>query len=59
MKHTRIVSTKCTPGFVCREFSYTTPVCFIVNEHTAKCFRYENTPLLVFIGEPEKESATP
>ena len=34
MKHTRVVSTKCTPGFACRAFSDTTLVCFIVNEHT-------------------------
>ena len=34
---TRVVSTKCTPGFACRAFSDTTPVCFIVNEHTTKC----------------------
>ena len=40
MKHTRVVSTKCTPGFVCRAFSDTTRVCFIVNEHTTKCSRY-------------------
>ena len=40
MKHTRVVSTKCTPGFACRAFSDTTLVCFIVNEHTTKCSRY-------------------
>ena len=43
MKHTRVVSTKCTPGFACRAFSDTTLVCFIVNEHTTKCSRYSNT----------------
>ena len=42
MKHTRVVSTKCTPGFACRAFSDTTLVCFIVNEHTTKCSRYTN-----------------
>ena len=42
MKHTRVVSTKCTPGFACRAFSDTTLVCFIVNEHTTKCSRYRN-----------------
>ena len=42
MKHTRVVSTKCTPGFACRAFSDTTLVCFIVNEHTTKCSRYKN-----------------
>ena len=40
MKHTRLVSTKCTPGFACRAFSDTTLVCFIVNEHTTKCSHY-------------------
>ena len=40
MKHTRVVSTKCTPGFACRAFSDTTLVCFNVNEHTTKCSRY-------------------
>ena len=45
MKHTRVVSTKCTPGFACRAFSDTTLVCFIVNEHTTKCSRYRNTCL--------------
>ena len=40
MKHTRVVSTKCTPGFACRAFSDTTLVCFIVNEHTTKCSSY-------------------
>ena len=43
MKHTRVVSTKCTPGFACRAFSDTTLVCFIVNEHTTKCSRYMAT----------------
>ena len=43
MKHTRVVSTKCTPGFACRAFSDTTLVCFIVNEHTTKCSRYSIT----------------
>ena len=38
--HTRVVSTKCTPGFTCRAFSDTTLVCFIVNEHTTKCSHY-------------------
>ena len=42
MKHTRVVSTKCTPGFACRAFSDTTLVCFILNEHTTKCSRYKN-----------------
>ena len=42
MKHTRVVSTKCTPGFACLAFSGTTLVCFIVNEHTNKCSRYRN-----------------
>ena len=41
MKHTRVVSTKCTPGFACRAFSDTTLVCFIVNEHTTKCSHYK------------------
>ena len=40
MNHTRVVSTKYTPGFVCRAFSDTTLVCFIVNEHTTKCSHY-------------------
>ena len=40
MKHTRVVSTKCNPGFACRAFSDTTLVCFIVNEHTTKCSHY-------------------
>ena len=40
MKHTRVVSTKCTAGFACRAFSDTTLVCFIVNEHTTKCSHY-------------------
>ena len=40
MKHTRVVSTKCTPGFACRAFIDTTLVCFIVNEQTTKCSRY-------------------
>ena len=43
MKHTWVVSTKCTPGFACRAFSDTTLVCFIVNEHTTKCSRYIDT----------------
>ena len=43
MKHTQVVSTKCTPGFACRAFSDTTLVCFIVNEHTTKCSRYKHT----------------
>ena len=38
---TRVVSNECTPGFACREFSGTTLVCFIVNEHTTKCSRYK------------------
>ena len=42
MKHTRVVSTECTPGFACRAFSDTTLVCFIVNEHTTKCSRYNH-----------------
>ena len=42
MKHTRVVSSKCTPGFVCRAFSDTTLVCFIVNEHTTKCSSLAN-----------------
>ena len=46
MKHTRVVSTKCTPGFACRAFSDTTLVCFIVNEHTTKCSRFMNTRML-------------
>ena len=29
--------------FACRAFSDTTLVCFIVNEHTTKCSRYNNT----------------
>ena len=37
MKHTRVVSTKCTPGFACRAFSDTTLVCFIVNETLFWC----------------------
>ena len=41
MKPTRVVSTKCTPGFACRAFSDTTLVCFIVNEHTTKCSHYK------------------
>ena len=41
MKHTRVVSTKCTPGFACRAFSDTNLVCVIVNAHTAKCSRYD------------------
>ena len=40
LKHTRVVSTKCTPGFACRAYSDTTLVCFIVNEHTTKFSRY-------------------
>ena len=43
MKHTRVVSTKCTPGFACRAFSDTTLVCFIVNEHTTKCSCFYHT----------------
>ena len=43
MKHTRVVSTKCTPGFACRAFSDTTLVCFIVNEHTTKCSHYRHS----------------
>ena len=43
MKHTRVVSTKCTPGFACRAFSDTTLVCFIVSEHTTKCSRYRKS----------------
>ena len=39
-RSTWVVSTKCTPGFACRAFSDTTLVCFIVNEHTTKCSRY-------------------
>ena len=42
MKHTRVVSTKCTPGFASRAFNDTTLVCFIVNEHTTKCSHYTN-----------------
>ena len=42
MKHTRVVSTKCTPGFAYRAFSDTTLVCFIVNEYTTKCSHYRN-----------------
>ena len=48
MKHTRVVSTKCTPGFACRAFSDTTLVCFIVNEHTTKCSRYNIHTVLVW-----------
>ena len=44
MKQTRVVSTKCTPGFACRAFSDTTLVCFIVNERTTKCSRYIDVP---------------
>ena len=40
MKHTRVVSTKCTLGFACRAFSDTNLVWFIVNEHTTKCSHY-------------------
>ena len=47
MKHTRVVSTKYTPGFTCRAFSDTTLVCFIVNEHTTKCSHYKNKDNLV------------
>ena len=42
MKHTQVVSTKCTSGFTCRTFIDTTFVCSIVNEHTIKCSRYKN-----------------
>ena len=48
MKHTRVVSTKCTPSYACRAFRDTTLVCFIVNEHTTKCSHYKDiqrTPL--------------
>ena len=50
MKHTWVVSTKCTPGFACRAFSDTTLVCFIVNEHTTKCSRYRHMLLKGFTG---------
>ena len=49
MKHTRVVSTKCTPGFACRAFSDTTLVCFIVNEHTTKCSRYKHMSLIILV----------
>ena len=59
MKHTRVVSTKCTPGFTCRAFSDTTLVCFIVNEHTRvvstkctpgfACRAFSDTTLVCFI----------
>ena len=51
MKHTRVVSTKCTPGFACRAFSDTTLVCFIVNEHTTKCSHYIITHAPVHIND--------
>ena len=53
MKHTRVVSTKCTPGFACRAFSDTTLVCFIVNEHTTKCSHYILTSTSVEWNIPE------
>ena len=37
MKHTRVVLTKCTPGFACRAFSDITLVCFIVNDYNMVC----------------------
>ena len=54
MKHTRVVSTKCTPGFACRAFSDTTLVCFIVNEHTTKCSRYRNN--CVYPQQPHEKA---
>ena len=50
MKHTRVVSTKCTPGFACRAFSDTTLVCFIVNEHTTKCSHYRHKQRVLMHG---------
>ena len=44
---TRVMSTKCTPGFACRAFSDTTLVCFMVNEHTTKCSHYNKDLLAV------------
>ena len=42
MEHTRVVTTKYTPSVAYRAFNDTTLVCFIVNEHTVKCFLYKN-----------------
>ena len=56
MKHTRVVSTKCTPGFACRAFSDTTLVCFIVNEHTTKCSHYIKWIEYILWGIPTIES---
>ena len=53
MKHTRVVSPKCTPGFACRAFSDTTLVCFIVDEHTTKCSRYRPMHLQYITGYME------
>ena len=50
MKHTRVVSTKCTPGFACRAFSDTTLVCFIVNEHTTKCSHYITGKMILYMA---------
>ena len=49
MKHTWVVSTKCTPGFACRAFSDTTLVCFIVNEHSTKCSHYINVYMILHL----------
>ena len=60
MKHTRVVSTKCTPSFACRAFSDTTLVCFIVNDHTTKCSRYnhwwDSSFIFVYMCVPEMTS---
>ena len=42
VKHTQVVSTKCTPGFGSHAYSETILLCFIVNEHTTKCSHYRN-----------------
>ena len=36
---TRVVSTKCTPGFACRAFSDTTLICFIFIEYRMRFIR--------------------
>ena len=58
VRDTRVVSTKCTPGFACCAFSDTTLVCFIVNEHTTKCSNYKLFVHCSFIVGPQQSIRT-
>ena len=46
MEHTRVVLLNARQAKkACRAFSDTTLVCFIVNEHTTKCSRYNHNDI--------------